>query len=73
MIKIKSWDDMTFHEKIETLRRNMDQMYAAQNALTSDLGGTWEALRATRSELDKISKVVGTLRSLWPKSYSRTG
>jgi hypothetical protein len=86
----KSWDVMTANEKIEVLGQTMAQIHAAQNALTSDLDSTWDALRAIRSELDrfsnevgtlsairsnvgKLTKEVATLRSLWPKSYARTG
>ena len=69
----RSWDDLTSHEKLEILRRDMAQVQASQNALTSDLDGTWDALRATRLELSKITKIVATLRALWPKNYSRVG
>jgi hypothetical protein len=86
----KSWDVMTANEKIEILGQTMAQIHAAQNALTSDLDSTWEALRAIRTELDrysnevgtlsairanvgKLTKEVATLKSLWPKSYARTG
>jgi len=68
-----SWNDMTDHEKLEILWRAMAQIHAAQNATTSDLDETWDALRATRSELGKITKDVATLRALWPKRYSRAG
>jgi hypothetical protein len=68
-----SWDDMFYSEKLDILARAMTQIQAAQTALTSDLDGTWEALRATRSELGKMAKEVATLRALWPKNYSRTG
>jgi hypothetical protein len=69
----KSWDDMTGHEKLEILWRAMAQIHATQNALASDLEGTWDALKETKSELGRIAKDVGTLRALAPKRYSRAG
>jgi hypothetical protein len=68
-----SWDDLTDSEKLDILARAMTQIQAAHNALTSDLDKTWDALRATKSELGKMTKEVSTLRALWPKKYSRTG
>ncbi len=68
-----SWNDMTDDEKLKILGQAMVQIHAAQNALISDLDGTWDALTATRLELGKIAKEVATLRSLWPKKYSRAG
>jgi hypothetical protein len=72
----KSWDDMTYHEKLEMLRQDMARVYAAVGELTRDQDQTWEALRGTRSQLGKLSKDVATLKSLWTnsqKNYFRTG
>lgn len=65
------WDKLTSHEKIEILRRELVQVRTTQHALASDLDGTWDALRETRAELGKFTKIVATLRALWPKNYSR--
>jgi hypothetical protein len=69
------WDDMTDREKLEVLRGGMARVLATLNALMSDVDETWDAMRGTTSELGKIAKDVGTLKSLWPypKKYSRTG
>ena len=69
----KSWDNMTYHDKLEILRREMTRLHAALHAVTCDLDETWDAMRETRSEVDKITKDVATLRSLWPRRYSRAG
>ena len=69
----KSWDDMASEEKLEILWQAIGHIYDTQNALNSDLNAVWEELQAARSELGKNVKDVATLRSLWPKSYSRTG
>jgi hypothetical protein len=67
----KPWHKMSPDEKIEILWRAIDRINTVQIALASDMDGTWDALRTTRSELGKITKDVATLRSLWPKNYSR--
>jgi hypothetical protein len=72
----KSWNDMTYHEKLETLRQDMARIHATVIALTRDQDETWDALKGTRSELGKIAKDVATLKALWPhpqKKYFRTG
>jgi hypothetical protein len=69
----KSWNEMTYHEKLENLRQGMVQIHAALNAFKSDLDHTWSAMRGTRLEVDKITKDVATLKALWPKNYSRAG
>jgi len=69
----KSWDYMTEREKLENLRQAIFQIQSALNVITSDLDEGWEAMRATRTEVAKITKDVATLRALWPKKYSRTG
>jgi hypothetical protein len=45
----RSWDDLTSYEKLEILLRDKAQVQASQNALTSNLDGTWG-----RFESDKI-------------------
>jgi hypothetical protein len=67
------WDEMTNDEKLEILRRQMERILAALNALTSDVDQTWDTVRGTTSELNRISKDIGTLKSLWPytKKHSR--
>jgi hypothetical protein len=69
------WYNMTVHEKLDALRRDMAGIHAVLNALSSDVDQTWDAMRETRSGLDKITKDVATLKSLWPytKKYSQTG
>jgi hypothetical protein len=69
------WDDMSHHEKLETLRRDMIRIVTALNALTSDVDRTWTSMRETSSEMRKVTKDVATLRALWPytKKYSQTG
>jgi hypothetical protein len=82
----KTWDSMTYNEKIETLRREMARfrtisgemanLEAKISVMISDFGETWNAMRDTRSELDKVKKDVGTLKALWPypqKKYSKAG
>lgn len=69
----KSWDDMTYNQKLEALTRAVQEMHATQIKSISDQNETWEALRALRLEIGKIAKDVATLRSLWPKNYSRAG
>jgi hypothetical protein len=72
----KSWDDMTYHEKLELLRQDMARIYAALSARARYEDETWEALKGTRSELGKITKDIATLKALWSypqKKYSRTG
>jgi len=69
----KSWDNMTYHEKLEILAREMHRLHGALHALTCDLDETWDAMRETRSEVDRITKDVATLKSLWPRRYSRAG
>jgi len=72
----KSWDEMTYREKLEMLRQDIFRIHASIGSLKRDQDETWEALRATRSEIGKIAKDVGTLKALWPysqKKYSRTG
>ena len=77
---------MTYNEKMETLRGDMVRLRTISgeiahlqtkiNAMISDFGETWEAMRETRSELDKVKKDVGTLKALWPypqKKYSKAG
>jgi hypothetical protein len=67
------WDEMTNDEKIEILRRQMACILAALTALTSDVDQTWDTMRGTTSEMNRISKDIGTLKSLWPytKKHSR--
>jgi hypothetical protein len=67
----KSWGEMTYHEKLETLRQEIARIHAAINALTRNEEETWEAMRGIRSELGKITKDVATLKALWPRNYSR--
>jgi hypothetical protein len=71
----KSWENMSYHEKLEALRQDMVRVHAAVRALTQDQDETWGALKETRSATGKIIKDVATLRALWPyeKKYSRTG
>jgi uncharacterized coiled-coil DUF342 family protein len=67
---------MTYNEKIETLRADMAHLQTKISAMISDFGETWNAMRETRSELDKVKKDVGTLKALWPypqKKYSKAG
>jgi archaellum component FlaC len=69
------WENMNHHEKLETLRRGMAQILDAINALSSDIDGTCDAMKGTRSDVGKIAKEVGTLRALWPytRKYSQAG
>jgi hypothetical protein len=60
----KSWDDMTYHEKLELLRRTMAQIHARQTVVTSSDGEIWDALRATRAEFERTAKEVENLKTL---------
>jgi hypothetical protein len=68
---VKSWGEMTYHEKLETLRQEITRLRGAISALTRNEDETWEGIRAIRSELAKITKDIATLKSLWPRNYSR--
>jgi hypothetical protein len=72
----KFWDEMTYHQKLEMLRQEMSRVHTFIGSLKRDQDETWEALRATRSEIGKITKDVATIKALWSdprKKYSRTG
>jgi hypothetical protein len=51
-----SWGNMTNHEKLETLRQDMDQIYAAVNAL--------RAATETNSSVAKLRKVAEVVRAM---------
>ena len=40
----KSWDEMTYYEKLETLRQDMARIQTVIRALTRDQDETWDAL-----------------------------
>jgi hypothetical protein len=67
-----NWDDMTYHEKLETLRRVLVEIHTLLTNRSFDEDETWDAMRGMRSELGKMSKDIATLKALWPKKYSRT-
>ncbi|MFZ0524809.1 MAG: hypothetical protein WA776_01695 [Xanthobacteraceae bacterium] len=67
------WNIMTNRERLEIVRSDMHRIEAMLSALLSELDVTWNAMKETRTELGKITKDVATLRSLWPRKYSRTG
>jgi len=70
----KRWNDMTYHDKLDSLRGDVAQIRIAIGAITSNMDETWDAMRGARSELDRIAKDIGTLKALWPyspKKYSR--
>lgn len=67
------WNRMSDREKLEIVRSDVHRIEATLSALLSELDITWNAMKETRTELGKITKDVATLRSLWPRKYSRTG
>jgi len=62
----KSWEDMTYHEKLENTRQDMLQLRADLYGLRSELEKEWEAMRDVRSLIGRVDKEVGTIRALSP-------
>lgn len=67
------WHQMSDHEKLESLQRQMHRIEIMLSALLTDFDATWTGMQETRTELGKINKEVATLRSLWPNRYSKAG
>jgi len=67
------WHQMSDHEKLESLQRQMHRIEIMLSALLTDFDATWNGMQETRTELGKINKEVATLRSLWPQKYSKAG
>jgi hypothetical protein len=68
-----AWPDMTDHEKLESLQRQMHRLEIMLSALLTDFDATWTGMQETRTELGRINKEVATLRALWPSRYAKTG
>jgi hypothetical protein len=67
------WTEMSDHEKLESLQRQMHRLEIMLSALLTDFDATWSGMQETRTELGRINKEVATLRSLWPNKYSKAG
>jgi hypothetical protein len=62
----KSWEDMTYHEKLENMRQDLLQLRADLYGLRSELEKEWEAMHDIRSVIGIVDKEVGTIRALSP-------
>jgi len=62
----KSWDEMTYNERLERMRQDLLQLRADFYALRSDLEKEWDAMREIRSVIGRVDKEVGTIRALSP-------
>lgn len=67
------WHQMTDHEKLESLQRQMHRIEIMLSALLTDFDATWAGMQETKAELGRINKEVATLRSLWPSKYAKAG
>jgi len=67
----KSWEDMTYHQKLENMRQDLLALRADLHGLRSELEKEWEAMRDIRSVIGRVDKEVGTIRALSPHLASR--